>query len=187
MASFKVIDKKLYVKGLNAGVLLFYNFVFLILLLLLFGLMTLVEIKQGLDAGSGIALGSVLILLFLSQILLIITYRKRLRTVIVFDKIKGVVEFNVGLKNREHSLGSNVEWKFQKVLHQNHKGGFSEYHAVLIGSKGIVYIGATALTVKGLQRKIRKISEYYDAVYTISDDIINTHEAASRYSRWGSA
>ncbi|KZY41399.1 MULTISPECIES: hypothetical protein [unclassified Oleiphilus] len=189
MVRTKKVGNKLAVKGIDTGRALFGVVaipVFFVLYLLTFILM---ERNQQVGEYIELSLIVVLLLMVVAFILSLHSYRKSAGLIFLFNKSNGIVEAfrHKGLVSK-YSLGRNVKLKLQRAQGIVWTiGGGSErlltYHAVLNGSKGEVWIGASAFTQRGLLKKVKVISDYYNAQHEVSEDILNTYEASVKYKQ----
>ncbi|WP_231878359.1 hypothetical protein, partial [Oleiphilus sp. HI0117] len=179
----------LAVKGIDTGRALFGVVaipVFFVLYLLTF---VLIEQNQLVGDNIEFSLIVVLLLMVVAFFLSLHSYRRSAGLIFLFNKSNGIVEVfrHKGLVSK-YSLGRNVKLKLQRAqgIVRRIDGGSERlltYHAVLIGSKGEVWIGASAFTQRGLLKKVRVICDYFDAEHEVSKDILNSYESSIKYQQ----
>ena len=184
MVKYRNIGEKLAVKGLNSSMALGFNISFFLLLCLSCFLAVLTA-ETNTDHSIQVLFICMFIIFLAIQCFFLCGFIKIYRKFIVFNKNNGLIEFYAGEKYKKRSLGKVTHWHIQQVLHKNINGGFYDYHAVLVGSKGKLYIGLSAITQKALINKLSKLNEYFKVDFIVSTSSIDTFEALKQQKRYG--
>jgi hypothetical protein len=183
MVIYKSFDQKLAVKGINSKMLLGYNIFFFILLSITVFFIAMIIITNS-DKGPLIAFIILFLLLFSVQILCLFHLVKARKQVIIFDKKSGLIKKYSGKKYNESFIGKASHWYLQEALHKNHKSGFSDYHAVIVGNKGKAYIGLSAMSKNGLIKKLKRLNKYYALDFEMSTNTLTSFEIIADKKRW---
>tara|TARA_R110002049_G_scaffold241602_1_gene415387 strand:- start:361 stop:921 length:561 start_codon:yes stop_codon:yes gene_type:complete len=184
MEKYKFVGDKLAVKGLGSFRVFCACIIFFLLLTLSLFILILTE-ETNQDQGAQFAILFIFLLMCAVQYFLIRAYLKKQKSIIVFNKKRGSVEFYLDDRYKKISLGRISNWYIQTVLIKTNRGGVYQHYALLVGHRGKVYIGLSAITKTGLKKKLRRINAYFQLGFEESDNIIGAMEAMNQIKRFG--
>jgi hypothetical protein len=184
LIKYRVVGEKLAVKGLDSLSALYLCIIFFIFFVLLLCFAIIIE-ETNHESGAQFAILFTFFLVGIAQLFTVKVFLNKRKSIVVFNKNNGSVEFYLGSMYKKKSVGKVSHWCIQTVLIKSNKGGIYQHHAILVGHRGRAYIGLTAYTKIGLKRKLRKINSYYQLSFKESEKIIGSTEAIKQQKMLG--